>query len=432
MTTRLARASVAARPSVFGGVFAALTLSAAVVTASVGVLISSEVAPASARRTELSAMGLVFTLVTVYLSIFVIAQVMALAVAQRAPETALLRAVGASPGQVRRMVAAEALLTALPALPVGCLIGWGLADAWWNGMAAHDMTPPGAGLSMGVVPLLASAGVLLVTSQLGGLLAGLRAARSRPAAVLGEARAPGGGGTVVRLLLAAVAVAGGIAITLASLAGPTAEAGEKIPLILICYLVAVGLAGPVIGRVASLLLRLPLRILGGGVGELAAANGRARSRRLSSAITPVALLVGFSLVKFAALAGQPRIAWIDVFGTGLYAVFAALVVANTMVMLTAERRREIALLRAVGAGAGQVVRMVLLEGLIVEAAGFGAGLLMTFAVMLPLGPVAGSMSALPSTAWAGTVSGVVVVVLGASAAPLVLSLRRVEGRPQLP
>ncbi|MEK8143991.1 hypothetical protein NKH18_24850 [Streptomyces sp. M10(2022)] len=64
-------------------------------------------------------------------------------------------------------------------------------------------------------------------------------------------------------------------------------------------------------------------------------------------------MVAFSLVKFAALVTTDTPSWIDVFGTALYASFAALVAANTMVMLTAERRREIALLRAVGATAGR-------------------------------------------------------------------------------
>ncbi|MFI6939855.1 FtsX-like permease family protein [Streptomyces sp. NPDC050418] len=430
MTTRLARAAVRARPSVFGGVLAALTLSATVVTASTTVLQSASAAPPSASRSLLTEMGILFTLVTVYLSIFVIAQVMALAVAQRTPETALLRAVGATPGQVRRMVAAEALLTAVPALPLGWLLGRGLAAVWWNGMADHGMTPPGVHLTNGLLPPLASAGVLLVTSQLGGLLAARRAARTRPALLLGEARTPRRRTPVVRLLLAGAAAAGGCALTFTAKASDSP--GEKVPLILIAYLVAVSLAGPALGRLTASLLSGPLRLVYGGVGDLAVMGSRARSHRLSPAITPVALMVAFSLVKFAHLATQPRIAWLDVFGTALYGVFAALVAANTLVMLTSERRREVALLRAVGAQAGQVVRLVLAEGCVVAAAGFGAGVAMALAVSLPLGPAAGSLGALPLTAWTGTAAAVLTLVLIASTAPLALSLRPVEGRPRLP
>ncbi|SDJ91816.1 FtsX-like permease family protein [Streptomyces indicus] len=430
MTTGLARSAVRARPAVFGGVFAALTLSATVVTASVTVFQSASAAPPSPARSLLTEMGILFTLVTVYLSVFVIAQVMALAVAQRTPETALLRAVGATPAQVRRMVAAETLLTALPALPAGWLLGRVLAGIWWQGMADHGMTPAGAEVTTGVLPPLVAAGVLVVTSQLGGLLAARRAARSRPALLLGEARTPRDRAPVVRLLLAGTAAAGGCALTFA--AKTSDNPGEKVPLILIAYLVAVGLAGPALGRCTATLLAGPLRLVGGGMGELAATNSRGRSHRLSPAITPVALMVAFSLVKFAHLATQPRIAWIDVFGTALYGVFAALVAANTLVMLTAERRREIALLRAVGAQAGQILRLVLAECCIVATAGFGAGLAMALAVSLPLGSAAGSLGALPPAAWAGTAAAVLTLVTLASTAPLALSLRPIEGRPQLP
>lgn len=430
MSTQLARAAVRARPSVFGGVFAAFTLIVTVVSASMTVFLSANAADPSPQRADLTEMGAVLTIVTVYLAVFVVAQVMSLAVAQRAPETALLRAVGAAPGQVRRMVAAEALLTALPALPLGCFLGGHLASLWWHGMAAHAMTPPHTDLSTGLLPPLVAAAVLLVTSQLGGLLAAGRAARSRPALLLGEAPAPRQRATAVRLLLAGVAVAGAVAMTFAAKATDTP--GEQVPLILLAYLVAAALAGPVIARLTAGLLAGPLYALGGGVGELAVAGSRARSQRLASAITPVALLVAFSLVKFASLARQPHTNWMEVFGTCLYAAFAALVTANTLVMLTAERRREVALLRAVGAGTGQVLRLVLLEGVVVAVAGFGTGLATAFAVTLPLGTVAGTLRALPPAAWIGTAAGVLGLVLAASSAPLLFSLRTRRGRLQLP
>ncbi|MET9292339.1 ABC transporter permease [Streptomyces sp. NPDC003077] len=429
MTTGLARASVRARPSAFGGVFAVLTLSATVVTASVAMVRTASGAPPSAHREDLTTMGLGFTLVTVYLSVFVIGQVMALSVAQRARENALLRAVGASPWQVRRMVAAEALLTALIAWPVGYGLGTALARVWCDGMAGQGMLPAGTRLVVGWPPALAAAGVLAVTAQLGGLLAAHRAARSRPAAALGEAEAPRSGVTVVRLGMAVAALAGAVALTAVTAAGPADETAERLPLVLFAYLAAVGLAGPAIGRLATGVAALVLRALGNGVvGELAVANGRALARRWSSAVTPVAMVVAFALVRFAALARTGTPAWMDVFATALYAGFASLVAANTVVMLTAERRREVALLWAVGTGAGQVVRMVLLEGAIVALTGFGAGAAVACAVTLPLGAAAGApLSALPVAAWAATGGGVLLLVLGSAAVPLGRLLRGRRG-----
>lgn len=429
MSNGLARASVRARPSAFGGVLAALVLSATVITASVAVLRTASGAPPSEARETLTTMGLGFTIVTVYLSVFVIGQVMALSVAQRARENALLRAVGALPWQLRRTVATEALLTALPALPAGYGLGTLLAHVWFDGMDRAGLIPPGVRLTVGGVPLLVAAAVLVVTSQLGGLLAAQRAARSRPAAALGESGTPGSGVTAVRVLGALLALGGALALTAVTAAGPPEDVGEHLPLVLLAHLVAVGMAGPAVGLLATAVAAVPLRLFGdGAAGELAVAHNRARARRLSSAITPVALVVSFALVKFAALAGTSEPSWIDIFGTGLYAGFAALVSANTVVMLTAERGREIALLRAVGASSGQVVRMMLTEALLVSGAGFGTGAAVALAVTVPLGDAAGApLSALPALGWAGTAAGALGLVLAAMAVPLARHLARPPG-----
>ncbi|WP_326689145.1 MULTISPECIES: FtsX-like permease family protein [unclassified Streptomyces] len=429
MTTGLARASVRARPSSFAGVFSVLVLSATVVTASVAMLRTASGVATGEAREELTTMGAGFTVVTVYLSIFVIAQVMALAVAQRARENAVLRAVGAAPWQIRRTVATEALLTALPALPVGYGLGCVLARVWRDGMAAHGILPKGVPLTVGWVPALVAGGVLLVTSQLGGLLAAQRAARARPVDALGESAVPRRGVTPMRVIRGCAALAaliGAGALTALTAQGPREDVGEHLPLVLLAYLVAVGLAGPALGRIAAVLVAVPLRLTGyGAASETALATVRAYAGRLSSAVTPVALVVAFTLVKLAALAATDEPSWIDLFATVLYAVFAAFAAANTMVMLTAERRREVALLRAVGAGPGQVARMLVVEALTTTVAGFGAGALVALAVTLPLGDAAGApLSSLGAGTWAATGAGVLALALLSTLAPLPGHLRR--------
>ncbi|MDG4864232.1 ABC transporter permease, partial [Streptomyces sp. T-3] len=178
-TTGLAQASVRARPTALLGAFTAMVFSATVVAASVMIAGSAAVAPAGAKRTELTDIGTTFALITVYLSIFVVGQTMSLAVAQRDRENALLRAIGAGPWQLRRAVATEALCTAVAALPVGYVLGMGLARVWWDGMAGQGMVPDGVHLTFGTGPAWAAAGVLVLSSQLGGLLAARRAARAR-------------------------------------------------------------------------------------------------------------------------------------------------------------------------------------------------------------------------------------------------------------
>ncbi|MFD5539376.1 ABC transporter permease, partial [Streptomyces sp. NPDC127079] len=61
--------------------------------------------------------------VTAFVSVFVVASTFAFAVAQRRREFALLRTAGATSGQVRRTVAAEALLVGVVASAAGCVLG---------------------------------------------------------------------------------------------------------------------------------------------------------------------------------------------------------------------------------------------------------------------------------------------------------------------
>lgn len=435
MTAGLARASVRHRPVAFAGVFGVLVLSATVVTASVAMLRTASGVRPGAAREELATMGAGFTVVTGYLSVFLIAMVMALSVAQRTQEHAMVRAVGGTPWQIRRTVAAEALCTALPALPVGYLLGWALARGWLAGMTAHGLVPQGVPLVVGAPPALAAGGVLLVTSQLGGVLAAHRAARARPADALGEAAGARRGLTVTGVLRGVgtlLALCGAAVLTAVTAAGPREDVGEHLPLVLLAHLVAVGCAGPALGRAAVLLLTWPVRLVtaprvlgGGAAAQLALAQVRAQARRLSSALAPVALVVAFTLVKLAALAHSADPPWVDLFATVLYAAFAATAAALTLMMLSAEGRREVALLRSVGAGAGQVVRMRMTEAVTVAVTGYGVGTAVALAVTLPLGDAAGaSLTALPAGTWAGTGAGVLALALASTLAPVPGHLRR--------
>ncbi len=160
------------------------------------------------------------------------------------------------------------------------------------------------------------------------------------------------------------------------------------------------------------------------------AGCRARARRLSAAITPVALVTAFAVAKFVSLTGAGEPDWMEIFGTLLYAGFAALVAANTLVMLTLERLREFSLLRTVGAEKRQVVAVVLAEGAVIALAGAGSGALAGCAVMVPLGEKTGTpVSGLPAWVWAATLLSGAVLVWAASCAPLgrLLRVRPVEG-----
>lgn len=427
----LATASVRARPSAFAGTFAALVFCATVVTASVAVAVSASRVPSSPKQYSVYEMGLVFTQITVYLSIFVIGQVMSLAVSQRGRESALLRAVGAGPWQIRRMVATEALVTALLALPVGYGLGALVAWAWFGVLDANGMLPVGTALHIGFGPLFAALGTLVVCSQLGGFIAARRSSRTRPSAALSATQVPGGEQAGrVRGLASLAFLAGAVVLTGVAAAGSAQDVGDVIPLVLLAYLVATGVGGPWLGRLATRLAAPVLRSLGGVAGELAVAGARARARRLSAAITPIAMVTAFALAQFVSLAASDGIDATALFGTLLYAAFAGLVAANTLVMLTLERLREFSLLRTIGAEKSQVRAVVLAESAITALAGVGTGAAIGCAVMAPLGGKTGTpLSGLPVWAWAATLGAGAVLVWVASAAPLgrMFRVRPIDG-----
>ncbi|MFK0260616.1 ABC transporter permease [Streptomyces angustmyceticus] len=107
---------------------------------------------------------------------------------------------------------------------------------------------------------------------------------------------------------------------------------------------------------------------------------------------------------------------------GIALFIGAFIIANTFTMLIAQRSREIALMRAVGASRRQVVRSVLVEaalvGLGASAAGFAVGLGLA-TVMRPLVNLSGAglpdgpLVVLPATCVWSLVVGVLFTVLAA-------------------
>ncbi|MGX1975829.1 FtsX-like permease family protein [Streptomyces kronopolitis] len=423
--TGLATASVKARPSAFIGTFAALVFSGTVTTACVAMAMSASRVPVSPKQAALYDIGIAFSNLTVYMAIFVIGQVMSLAVAQRGRESALLRAIGAEPRQIRRMVATEALWTSALALPVGYGLGVLLSHVWFDGMVAHGMVPEGMTMSVGLIPLFTTAGVLVVCSQLGGKIAAWRASRTRPSAALADSAVPGSGRSGrIRAVASLVFLAGACALSVIAGASSAKDAASEVPIVLLAYLVAIGLGGPWIGRLATAVAAPLLRRYGGVSGELAVAGARARSRRLAAAITPVAMMTAFAVAQFVTLCGAAEVDWMAVFGTLLYAGFTGVVAANTLVMLTLERLREFSLLRTVGAEKRQVTAVVVAESAITALAGLGAGALAGLAVLLPLGQKVGTpVSGVPVWVWGAMLVSGAGIVLAAYCAPLARMLR---------
>lgn len=224
-------------------------------------------------------------------AMFTLAATTALSVDLRRRRFALLRAVGATRGQVRRAVLAEQALLAVAGGLLGYLPGTLLSMAAVSALASHGLLPAGstAGTS-GWFALIACA-ISLPACLLSALLAARRAARTSPARAVREAQAERAWPHPVRMLIGLAAAAGVVVLGVLGLRqnGPGAEIALALPL-LAAGMAAVTLLGPALAAGTAALLR-PLAGPG-PAARLALAGIRRMPRRTASAVIPVALAVG--------------------------------------------------------------------------------------------------------------------------------------------
>lgn len=229
------------------------------------------------------------------IAVFVLYATTALSVRHRRREIALLRAIGTTPGQIRRMLASEAAVTALVAgvlgSPLGLLLVYWLRDRF----AGHGIVPPDFPLALSPLPFLAAILVTVLTALAAVLISALRATRIRPTEALGEAAVEppglGRGRKITGWVLVALA-AGSFSTGLAQHADFFTLVSLANSLVLI-LVIAAAVLGPLLSRAAVRLLA-PLLDRTGVTGYLAAANTRANVGRLAGAITPLVLAVSFA------------------------------------------------------------------------------------------------------------------------------------------
>ncbi|MFI2607409.1 ABC transporter permease [Kitasatospora sp. NPDC018619] len=240
----------------------------------------------------LSSLAGTMGVLSLFVSVFVVAGALALAVQQRLREMALLRAVGATTGQVRRMIALEALVLTAAAAVVGLPLGTGLAALLRGVLADRGVIDPDVPLHVGPTAPLVVLGGTVVTAQLAVWAAARRASRIDPTQALRDSSAPPGGIGRIRtgLGLVTLVVSG---VVLAGSTGGRGGAGTAESMVLV-LLLGVALLGPLIGRVASAAIGGPVGRLFPVAGFLASAALRAQPRRFAAAVTPLVLAVAFT------------------------------------------------------------------------------------------------------------------------------------------
>ncbi|WP_328655854.1 ABC transporter permease [Streptomyces sp. NBC_00334] len=241
----------------------------------------------------LTGLGGSFGGISAAVAVFTASGTVALSVAQRAREFALLRAIGATPRQIRRAVAAEALLVAPVAGLVGCLPGAALAHWWFGQLQDRGAVPDAVSLHVSWIPALVAVATGLLTALTAGWAAGRRPARTKPGQALTEASVERLRPGVIRTLLGLGALVGGGSLTVVAARSAGDDAANAALGVVMLFMLAVALLGPLVAWTCAQLLGLPLD-RAGAEASLAAANSRANARRLASAITPIVLAIAFA------------------------------------------------------------------------------------------------------------------------------------------
>jgi putative ABC transport system permease protein len=248
--------------------------------------------PDVARGRELAiALPSVFGGCTLFIAALVIAGTVGLSVQQRHRDIALLRAIGATPRQVRRMVVREAAVLAVLAGASG--VWGGFAAVWWlrDQFVHRGMTPPDFAVRVSWVPPLIAAASTLLIAVVAAWVASLRASRIRPTEALVESSVERRRGGWLRLLLGLVALAGGVTLAIVTEHTRGDQAAGVAVGVVAALSTAVWLIAPWLNRFAAALAGTGMRAFG-VTGRLAAANAAASARRLAPVVSSLVLAVG--------------------------------------------------------------------------------------------------------------------------------------------
>jgi putative ABC transport system permease protein len=234
-----------------------------------------------------------------FIAMFVVASTLGLSIQQREREIALMRAVAATPGQIRRMIAWEAAIVALAGSAAGIWPGIVAGRALAHALVRHGIEPSNFTLHYDWLPAAAAIGGGVATALLAVLAAGRRASRVPPTLALTDAASEPrllGPGRVIGGLLALAGAVPLFMVSTTTTAPQTAAATSEMSAIFL--VVAAAFLGPVVAYGLARLLAPALTALSPVGGFLASANLGAAARRFSSASTPLVLTVALSCTMF--------------------------------------------------------------------------------------------------------------------------------------
>ncbi|MBL7487812.1 ABC transporter permease [Frankia sp. AgB1.9] len=331
--------------------------------------------------------------------LFSVASTVGLTATRRAGEIGLLRTIGATPRQARRLIVREALAVALAGALIGAVIAAGTGRALL-GLLRGRIVAATVTFQAGPASLGVAAALVLLAAAVAALVAARRATRGPAGATLRDSDAETGGMRWYRVVGAFLAIGYGLVTSIVTI---TVTARSSDPYAAMstsgssAILVGIGFAllAPVLLRWLSLPFAWLLARGGAAGGYLAAYNTSRRAHRLSSVLAPVIVLTataigGLMLISIDGRtlpAGSKQtsdtINLLNNVVIGMISLFAALMVINSTAALLVDRRDELRRLWLLGATRSQIHRFVVAESAIIAAVGILTGAVASLATIGP-------------------------------------------------
>ena len=245
-----------------------------------------------------------FAGVALFVSIFIIANTFAIVLGQRTKELALLRAIGASPAQVRRSTMLEALIVGLVASVLGILGGLGLNYGLRAMFDALGAELPESALILAPRTIIVAFAVGVGVTFLSALAPARKAAKVAPIAAMQDSVDAPRESDRRRNLMGAAVMVGGIAVGAFGLFGAIDGTAGRIAVLgtgAVLTFVGLAFASPAVAQPIIGTIGLPLRALG-TAGGLSTQNAGRNPRRTAS--TAASLMVGLALVTMAMVVGE--------------------------------------------------------------------------------------------------------------------------------
>ncbi|MDH3499171.1 MAG: FtsX-like permease family protein [Acidimicrobiia bacterium] len=263
---------------------------------------------------------LTFGFIALFVGSFIIANTFRIIVTQRSRELALLRALGATAGQVNRMVLIEALAVGLVASVVGIGVGFGIAVLLRTALDTFGVELPAASLTLAPRTIAVSMVVGVAITVLSAILPARRAARVPPVAALRDTMTtPRRKALTTRGITGAVVVAVGLGVLAIGLFANFSNGPPEIAYVGLgaaVVFIGVSILSPLVARPVARFIGWPFARLFGVPGKLARENAGRTPRRTSA--TAAALMIGITLVTLAAvMAASIRGTVDEILGTGI-------------------------------------------------------------------------------------------------------------------